>query len=289
MKVDKDNIMGIIGTVLFHGALLALFLVLFLRTEKPLPGEEGVLVNVGYMEEGTGPVQKEQPMQQKKQPPVQQQPQETSSQQAEEEVMTQETQEAPSVPDKKDEEEEKKKKKSEEEKEEPKKETEPEKTKEKVEEEPQEKPEPKEEKPQVNPKALYKGKSDSDKTGQDEGETGEPGDQGSPFGQKNTDNHEGEGGLGNGISFSLAGRNAKHLPKPEYKSRDQGKVVVTIFVDKYGKVQRAEAGAKGTTVTDLRLRKLAESAARRAKFSQNPEAPALQKGTITYNFIRMSN
>lgn len=282
MKLDKDKILGIAGTVLLHGIILALFFVLFLRTEKPLPGEEGVLVNIGYMEEGTGEVQEEQPMEEEQPTPPARQQQEPSEPESEKELMTQEAQEAPALEDEEEVKEEEKEK-PEEEKEEVK--EEPEEIQEEPEEEIEEEPEEKE--PEVNQRALYKGKSEEE--GKDQGDTGEAGDQGSPFGSEDSDNQEGEGGLGNGISFSLSGRSAKHLPKPEYKSQDEGKVVVTIYVDKFGNVKRAEAGAKGTTVTDLRLRKLAQKAALRAKFSQNPEAPEIQKGTITYNFIRMEN
>lgn len=287
MNLDKNKKIGIAGTVLFHGILLVLFFILVLKTEKPLPGEEGVLVNIGYMDQGTGEVQQEQPMQEKQPTPPQKQPQETSESQPEKKLMTQEAQEAPALEEEKKEKKEEKKKEPEEKEKEP--EKEPEKPEEEVEKEVEDQPEPKkEEEPEVNQKALYKGKSDKEE-GKNQGETDEPGDQGSPFGSKNTDNQDGKGGLGDGISFSLRGRSAKHLPKPEYRSDDQGKVVVTIYVDKYGNVKRAEAGAKGTTVTDLRLRKLAQQAALRAKFSQNPEAPEIQKGTITYNFIRMEN
>ncbi|MCF8228523.1 MAG: energy transducer TonB, partial [Bacteroidales bacterium] len=66
-----------------------------------------------------------------------------------------------------------------------------------------------------------------------------------------------------------------------------GKVVVTIWVDRMGRVTKAIAGAKGTTVSDLQLRKLAKDAALRAKFNPDPEAPEIQKGTITYNFIKL--
>lgn len=282
MKLDKDKILGIAGTVLFHGIILALFFVLFLRTERPLPGEEGVLVNIGYMEEGTGEVQKEQPMEEEQPTPPARQQQEPAEPESDKEVMTQEAQEAPALEDEKKVKEEEKEK-LEEKKEEAKEETE------EIQEEPEKEVEekPEEKKPEVNQRALYKGKSEEE--GKDQGNTGELGDQGSPFGSKDSNNQEGKGGLGNGISFSLSGRSAKHLPKPEYKSSDQGKVVVTIYVDKFGNVKRAEPGAKGTTVTDLRLRKLAQKAALRAKFSQNPEAPEIQKGTITYNFIRMEN
>lgn len=272
---------------MFHGILLALFLMLFLKTEKPLSGDEGVLVNVGYMEEGTGDVQEEQPMQEEQQPPQQKQPEKKAEPEPEpdEELMTQDAQEAPSVEQEKEEKEEKEEEPEEKQQEPEEKQVEEEPEK-KAEEE--QKQEPEEEKPEVNEKALYKGDSDAEE-GKDEGETGESGDQGDPLGSEVSDNHEGEGGMGEGISFSLKGRGAKHLPKPEYKSMDEGKVVVRIYVDKYGNVKRADAGARGTTVTDLRLRKLAEKAALRAKFSQDPEAPEIQKGTITYNFIRMQN
>ena len=77
------------------------------------------------------------------------------------------------------------------------------------------------------------------------------------------------------------------MPKPAYTSQEQGKVVVTIWVNQYGKVIKAVDGAKGTTISDLGLRARAKEAALKAKFSADPNAPDVQKGTITYNFIRL--
>jgi len=83
----------------------------------------------------------------------------------------------------------------------------------------------------------------------------------------------------------LQGRNViGTLPKPAYSVQNSGIVVVTIWVDNYGNVTKAQAGADGTTVTDQHLWAAARTAAMKAHFNQKPDAPALQQGTITYIF-----
>ncbi|MBQ4285383.1 MAG: energy transducer TonB, partial [Bacteroidales bacterium] len=74
------------------------------------------------------------------------------------------------------------------------------------------------------------------------------------------------------------------LPKPKSKLQEEGTVVVTIWVDQYGKVTRAQAGADGTTVVNSKLWAEARSAAMGSHFNTSADAPALQKGTITYIF-----
>ena len=74
------------------------------------------------------------------------------------------------------------------------------------------------------------------------------------------------------------------LPRPKTNIQQEGTVVVNIWVDQYGAVQKAEAGADGTTVVDSKLWAAARSAAMGAHFNMNADAPALQKGTITYIF-----
>jgi hypothetical protein len=138
----------------------------------------------------------------------------------------------------------------------------------------------------VNQNALYKGKNKS--TGGSEGETGKPGDQGNPNGDPNAKNHYGTPGSGDQVSFKLDGRQKKSLPKPDYNSRDEGIVVVSIWVDKNGNVTKAIAGARGTTTTSSHLLKLATDAAYRAKFYEKADAPEEQKGTITYNFVNLN-
>jgi TonB family protein len=74
------------------------------------------------------------------------------------------------------------------------------------------------------------------------------------------------------------------LPKPSYSVQNEGIVVVDIWVDNYGNVQKAVAGGQGTTVTDKTLWAAARAAAMKAHFNQSMDAPALQQGTITYIF-----
>ena len=74
------------------------------------------------------------------------------------------------------------------------------------------------------------------------------------------------------------------LPSPSYSVQAAGKVVVEIWVDNYGNVQKAVAGVEGTTATDKALWQAARKAALGAHFNMSADAPALQKGTITYIF-----
>lgn len=76
------------------------------------------------------------------------------------------------------------------------------------------------------------------------------------------------------------------IAKPEYTVQESGTVVVTIWVDTYGNVVKAQPGAEGTTVDNSALWSSARKAALATHF--NADAPALQKGTITYIF-KLSN
>ena len=83
----------------------------------------------------------------------------------------------------------------------------------------------------------------------------------------------------------LAGRTHNGtLPRPSAPGQQVGKVVVDIWVDNYGIVQKAVPGAEGTTVTDKDLWNEARKAAMKASFNMSADAPAMQKGTITYIF-----
>ena len=93
----------------------------------------------------------------------------------------------------------------------------------------------------------------------------------------------GEGG-GSGISFSLAGRGSKSLPGPTATSPENGNIVVEIRVDQEGNVVFAKAGVRGTTLWDTNLWRRCEQAAKKSKFTANPDAPELQGGKITYIF-----
>lgn len=74
------------------------------------------------------------------------------------------------------------------------------------------------------------------------------------------------------------------LPKPTANFERSGIVVVEIWVDQYGTVRQAIAGGEGTNVTDKELWNAARKAALGASFNMKADAPAMQKGTITYIF-----
>ena len=86
-------------------------------------------------------------------------------------------------------------------------------------------------------------------------------------------------------SAQLYGRNVVgSLPFPTYNVNNEGKVVVKIMVNQYGKVTNAIPGVAGTTVQDKRLWEAAKEAAYKAVFNISDSAPAVQEGTITYIF-----
>jgi colicin import membrane protein len=87
-----------------------------------------------------------------------------------------------------------------------------------------------------------------------------------------------------GISYDLAGRTFHLLPPPKYDYQGEGRVVVEITVDRSGKVTQANPGAKGSTTLDEYLLNAAKESAMKAQFEPKPDAPVIQKGTITYNF-----
>ena len=92
------------------------------------------------------------------------------------------------------------------------------------------------------------------------------------------------GGVGtNGIAFSLGVRMVSELKNP-FTNQVQGTVVVTIRVNRQGKVINATPGAKGSNTTNSYLYARAKEAALQTIFDPNPSAPEIQIGTIVYNF-----
>jgi TonB family protein len=281
MREKKDKIRAIIGTIIFHLLLLIALVFMALITPLPLPEEEGVEVNLGFSNVGSGHQQKTKPMEQVKPPPPS--PKVETPEQPDDEIIQTDEEEAPAIIEKPKE---KPKKEIEKEKpEEPKKIEEQAVEEQKPEEIVEEKPEPKPE-PVIDQRLIYTGKKNQTGDSQ-EGNDQVAGDKGKVTGDPNSNGYDGLGGKGNGVSYSLGGREAKSLPKPAYNSDDQGKVVISIWVDKMGNVTRAEVMQKGTVVTDIKLRNMARQAAMKAKFSVDREAAEVQKGTITYNFIKL--
>lgn len=281
----KDKLKAWIGTILFHSVLILALFFMALKTPLPLPDEEGVEVNIGNSDVGQG---EEQLQEAQSQPPppkaVQQEIKEPIKEPVksipEEKIVEQATEEAPAiVPNPKPKKEpEKKIEKPVSKPIESKVETPP--VKAKVE-EPEKEPEP-----VIDSRLMYTGKKGGTAS---EGNDQQKGDKGVENGVPNAANYSGPGGLGTeGISYNLGNRKARTLPKPSYNSDDQGRVNVSIWVDKNGIVTRAEILQKGTTVSDIKLHNMAIQAALKASFAPDPEAPEIQVGIITYNFIKIN-
>jgi len=245
-KEKKDKGIAIVGTIVVHAlVVLVLFLMAF-KTPLPLPGEEGVEVDLGMMDQGMGNIQPEKPA-----IPMAAQPQQEQSKK-EEDIVTQNDEEAPAI--------------------------EKPKTKPK-----QEKP-AEEPKPKVIDKAMFKG-SNNPQAGGSEGITGQPGDQGKPNGLAGVRQYDGNGGKGNGPGYDLGGRGAKSLHSPDDDFSEEGKIVVDIWVNRAGQVVRAEVATKGTDIINNAMRQKAIQAAKRSTFAADPDAPEEQHGTITYTFV----
>jgi hypothetical protein len=90
---------------------------------------------------------------------------------------------------------------------------------------------------------------------------------------------------GQGVSYDLGGRSALRLATPKYNIEEEGRIVVEINIDRNGKVVQAVAGVKGSTTLNVDLLRAAKNAALQSVFEKNPNAPLVQKGTITYNFL----
>ena len=240
---NRNKLYGIITTVVIHATAVVLLFVLCFKTPLPLPGEEGVEVNLGMYE-------------------TSQQDYETTSQQVEEteeveeENITFEDEEVPAIEEETEE-------------------VEEEDTVEEVE----------EEKPVVNQRAMFKApvtkNADNDKQSDDNKDDME---RGIPEGLKDINRYEGHGGSGDGPAYDLGGRGAKSISSPSKEFSEEGTVVVDIWVDKDGRVQRAEIG-KGTTIVNSSMLESAKRAALNSIFNKDDKAAELQKGSITYTFI----
>lgn len=260
---NKHKLFGIVATIAFHAIALILLFTLCFRTPLPLPGEAGVEVNLGMYAQGLGTESNENIASQTipETPKVIEQ-QDIPSEKVED--ILSEDEEVPSINEEVDEQ------------------KEIEEVIEEVVEEvkPEEKPE---EKPVINQRAMFQAPKNN-KEASSEGNTQAEGIQGSPNGLKDIDRYEGNGGSGGGPAYDLGGRGAKSISTPSKDFSEEGKVVVDIWVDKEGRVQRTEIG-KGTTVTNSEMRASALQAAKNSIFNKDDKAADLQKGTITYTFI----
>lgn len=236
------------------------------------PAEEGgIAVNFGTSSVGSGNVQPTEPV--ATAPKNTSQPEPTPVQpEVTEEVITQDTEDAPVIEDK-----------------------------------PEEKPTPEVEQPEKKPEekpveettpdptpdqsttsaldALINGpKSDGVAQG-GEGNDNQSGDKGDPNGDPNASSYYGTGkGLDGDGNYQLGGRKALGKPKKQQECNESGIVVVSIEVDRSGKVIKATPGVRGTTNNTRCLLEPAKAAALATRFNNDNNAPSKQIGKIVYRF-----
>lgn len=117
-----------------------------------------------------------------------------------------------------------------------------------------------------------------------EGNDNTAGDKGKITGDPNASGYYGNGGSGGDGDYNLGNRKPLSRPKPDYICNEEGLVVVSIEVDRSGRVIKAKAGAKGTTTSATCLWTQAESAAKKTTWNPDSNAPSKQLGTIKYRF-----
>lgn len=301
-KTKKDKRAGVIGSTIFHAVILILLLVLGLSS---IPQEEeGILVDFGDSDTGWGasePVRNNPTGERNTPPPVSQPepvspPPATTEETSEEAVNTQDFEEAPTISEEEKAKQEAEKRRVEEERQrqeeiqEQKRIEEERQRQEELErqrqlEEERRQQEEQERQAQEARSNVSNAFSKSDGSSSSQGEAGGSGNQGALGGEPGAGNYNGSGKGDSGTGFDLSGRTLSGaLPKPEYNIQEEGIVVVEITVDRSGNVVSAEPILKGTTTQNSYLWRMARQAALKAKFNSEGDAPAHQKGTITYHF-----
>jgi hypothetical protein len=143
------------------------------------------------------------------------------------------------------------------------------------------------------PKAVFRGvngtgtggnEADNYKKGGNEGIAGGRGDQGAPGGNPESDNYKGSGGTGSsGVAKlrGLTGRSIVRTPSFEDDFNENAKVAVDIRIDAAGNVISAEYQPRGSTTSDPNLKAIALRKAKQVKFNSGSEESS---GTLQFNF-----
>lgn len=154
--------------------------------------------------------------------------------------------------------------------------------------------------PAPKPKALFKAANGNGKGGNNadsyqpsagQGIAGGTGNQGKPNGDPDSDSYTGTGGNGNGgvsISKGLSGRKINRFPSFQDDFNENAKIAVDIRVDRNGNVMGATIQPRGTTTGNSSMKAIALQKARQLKFTADPEGAEEQIGTIVFNF-RVNN
>ncbi|WP_396636944.1 energy transducer TonB [Maribacter sp. R77961] len=127
-------------------------------------------------------------------------------------------------------------------------------------------------------------KSDGTASGS-EGDDNRSGDKGSPDGDPYATSYYGTPGSGSGTGgYGLNGRSLVNKGKVPQECNESGRVVVKIVVDRNGKVVSATPGVRGTTNNSACLLEPARKTAFMHKWNLDSNAPSQQVGFVVVNF-----
>ena len=127
-------------------------------------------------------------------------------------------------------------------------------------------------------------KSDGTASGS-EGDDNRAGDKGSPDGDPYATSYYGSPGSGSGTGgYGLNGRSLSTKGAVKQDCNEEGRVVVKIIVDRNGNVVSAQPGVKGTTNNSPCLLDPAKKTAFKHKWNQDSNAPSQQVGFVVVNF-----
>lgn len=255
------------------GTLLLLLFAFGMKYQDP-PEEYGVAINFGTSDFGSGPPKvqktiKSAPKQEEVKEEVVEKVEEQKIEEVKEDVISQNDTDAPVVP-------------KEETKE---KENTPVKQPKKAEEKPIVKEVPKPSKETTDALAnLLNGSKSSGDPAKGEGDDAKSGLKGKKDGDPTSSKYYGNGGSGGNGNYNLSGRKPLTRPIIEQDCNEEGTVVVSIEVDKTGRVIKATAGVKGTTNSAPCLLEPARKAALQTRWNADGDAPIKQVGNIIYKF-----
>ena len=127
-------------------------------------------------------------------------------------------------------------------------------------------------------------KSDGTASGS-EGDDNKAGDKGQPDGDPYATSYYGSPGSGSGTGgYGLNGRSLVNKGQVQQECNESGRVVVKIIVDRNGKVISAEPGVRGTTNNNPCLLEPAKKTAFMHKWNLDSNAPNQQVGFVVVNF-----
>ncbi|GIZ10430.1 energy transducer TonB [Flavobacterium sp. UMI-01] len=258
LETEEEKKSFAITTAIFV-ILFILFFYLGLTSLDP-PPENGIAINFGTTEFGSGKIQPTEAIQSAPQPTAAKQ-----SASNNEEILSQEVEEAVVMKTVK--------------KKQPTKQT----SEEEVKPKPKESPKPSKSTTDALSSLINGPKSDGKAKG-GEGNDTKPGDKGSLNGDPYANSYYGSGTGASGTSgWGLNGRTISSRGKEVQKCNESGTVVVQITVNRNGNVIAAKY-TKGTTNTNPCLIEPALATARKYKWLPDSNAPETQIGFITINF-----